>query len=54
MESGKPKIIDRPLLYYVITSNIVKPVFIPTTYLNFSDDPAFRKLSRCSGRPFWI
>ena len=37
---------------YEITSNIVKPVFIPTTYLNFSDDPAFRKLSRCSGRPF--
>ena len=43
---------DRSIHVHEITSNLVKPVFIPTTYLNFSDDPAFRKLSRCSGRPF--
>ena len=36
----------------LIISRRVRPVLIPTTYLNFSDDPAFRKLSRCSGRPF--
>ena len=39
---------------YLIISKRVRPVLIPTTYLNFSDDPAFRKLSRCSGRPLWI
>ena len=36
----------------LIISRRVRPVLIPTTYLNFSDDPAFLKLSRCSGRPF--
>lgn len=29
---------DRSIHVYEVTSNIVKPVFIPTTYLNFSDD----------------